>query len=415
MTAREAVASLDRRLRATLDSISDAFITLDPQWRFIFVNHQAERLFARSRDEILGRSVWAEFPEAVGSTFEAEYRRAVAKRETAHFTEYFAPLEMWLEVSAYPVDAGLAVYFQDVTAERAREEQLRLLEAAVSHQADILLITEADSIDSPAGPKIVYVNDAFVRRTGYSRDEVIGRTPRLLQGPATQREELDRIRRALVLREPVRAELINYTRSGEPFWLEVDIVPLIGEFGTTTHFVAVERDITARRDTEEAMRLNEERFHVVAKATKDVIWDWNVLAGTVWYNEALTDIFGYDPGEIEPGPESWSNLIHPDDRNSVLESVRAVLESSDNNWESEYRFLNSDGAARTVIDRGYVIRDAEGRAVRMVGSMIDVTERRELEERVRQSQKLEAAAHRRHRPRFQQSADCHPRQCRTAR
>src|SRR5690606_8927414 len=107
------------------------------------------------------------------------------------FDEYYSPLETWFEISAEPTKAGLAVYFRDVTRERTREAQLRLLEAAVSRQNDILLITEAEPIDEPErGPKIVYVNDAFERRTGFSRTEAIGQTPQILQGPKTQREEL---------------------------------------------------------------------------------------------------------------------------------------------------------------------------------------------------------------------------------
>ena len=163
---------------------------------------------------------------------------------------------------------------QDVTGERARMEYLRLLESAVARQNDILLITEADPIDDPEGPRVVYVNDAFAVETGYSPDEIIGKTPRMLQGPETSRAELDRIRKALIARTPVRAELINYTKVGDPFWLEIDISPIFDASGKATHFVAVQRDITERKRAEERVRLSEERFRLLARATNDVIWDW---------------------------------------------------------------------------------------------------------------------------------------------
>lgn len=153
---------------------------------------------------------------------------------------------------------------EDITARRATEEKLRLLETAVSRQNDIVLITEAEPIDEP-GPRIVFVNDAFERRTGYRREEVIGQSPRILQGPNTQRAELDRIRCAMEEWRPIRAELINYTKTGEEFWLEIDIVPIADEKGGFTHWVAIERDISERkRAQDEILRLNadlEERVH----------------------------------------------------------------------------------------------------------------------------------------------------------
>jgi len=382
--------NLSRRLQETLESITDAFFTLDEQWNFTFLNSQAERLLERSRGDLLGRSVWEAFPEAVGSRFQQSYERVMANRVTERFVEYFEPLASWFEVNAYPTDSGLAVYFRNVTEERKRNEHLRLLEAAVSRQNDVLLITEARPIDAPAGPRTVYVNDAFVRRTGYTREEAIGRTPRILQGPDTSRAELARIRRALETWQPVRAELLNYTKAGEEIWLELDIVPLADAAGHYTHWVSIERDVTERRRTDEALRVSNERFELVARATNDTIWDWDLAHGTVWWNEGLRDHFGYPPESVEPGPESWMKRIHPDDRDRVLEGIDAAIEGDASNWLGEYRFMHADGRALTVVDRGFVIRNEAGEAIRMLGSMVDVSEHREQEERLRQAQKLEA-------------------------
>jgi PAS domain S-box-containing protein len=129
-------------------------------------------------------------------------------------------------VAARKLVHGAATYFRDVARERAEHEQLRLLRSAVSHQNDLVLITEAGPVAGGQAPKIVYVNEAFERHTGYTASEVIGKTPRILQGPLTSRAELGRIRAALEDWQPVHSQLINYTRDGRPFWLEIDIVPL---------------------------------------------------------------------------------------------------------------------------------------------------------------------------------------------
>jgi diguanylate cyclase (GGDEF)-like protein/PAS domain S-box-containing protein len=138
----------------------------------------------------------------------------------------------------------------------ATQQQLDLLETCISRLNDIVLISEAEPFDEP-GPVIVFVNDAFERRTGYTRAEAIGNNPRMLQGAKTQRAELDKIRRALEQWQPVRAELINYSKNGEEFWLELDIVPVADSKGWFTHWIAVERDITERKLAElESFRIN---------------------------------------------------------------------------------------------------------------------------------------------------------------
>lgn len=148
--------------------------------------------------------------------------------------------------------------FQDITQRRTEQAQLRLLETAVSRLNDIVVITEAAPFDEP-GPRIVFVNDAFERYTGYGREDAIGNTPLFLLGPKSQRTELDRIRAAMQRWQPVRSEIVSYTKTGKELWLEIDIAPIADESGGFTHWVAVGRDITERRrQQEEILRLNGE-------------------------------------------------------------------------------------------------------------------------------------------------------------
>ncbi len=380
-----------RRLRQTLDNINDGFYLIDHEWKFAFLNPEAERLLRRSRESLLGRNVWEEFPTAIGTDFETSYRKAMAEGCHVRFEAYSDRLQAWFSVDAHPTPEGLAVYFRDVTTARDRDEKLALLAAAVARQNDILLITEAEPIDAPDGPRIVYVNEAFTRRTGHTAAEVLGRTPRLLQGPRTQRGELDRIRAALQRWEPVRAELINYTKAGEEFWIELDIVPLATEEGGRfTHWVSIQRDITARRAAEEAMRASEDRFRLVARATGNAIWDWDIPGNRHWWSEGLTEQFGHPRNPENEIPSVWEDNLHPEDRDRVLQAQKDLLGGKLPALHETYRFRCADGSWATVEDHAFVIRDAEGRAIRLLGSMNNVTERVQLEERLRQSQKLEA-------------------------
>jgi PAS domain S-box-containing protein len=140
----------------------------------------------------------------------------------------------------------------DVTERLAADEVLRLLEASVAQLNDAILITEAALLSAP-GPRIVLVNAACERLTGYSRAELIGRSPRLLQGPRTDRAELERIGSALQMRAPVRAELINYRKDGAAYWVEINLAPVFSVTGSITHFVAIQRDITQRKAAAQAL------------------------------------------------------------------------------------------------------------------------------------------------------------------
>jgi PAS domain S-box-containing protein len=131
---------------------------------------------------------------------------------------------------------------------------------------------------------------------------------------------------------------------------------------------------------EETLHGTEERYRLVAKATNDVIWDWDLVADRVLWNEALTTLFGY--AETETDGSWWKDHMHSDDRERVGRSIQSVISGTHETWSTEYRFLRVDGSAAYVFDRGFVIRDDQGRAIRMIGSMLDLTERRQAEARL---------------------------------
>lgn len=248
--------ALETQLATTLESITDGFCLIDKDWKFTFLNGQAERMLQRRRADLLGKLLWQEFPKTMGGAIERESRLAVEQQRTIRFETFYQPLGTWFDIHVYPTDAGIAVYFQDITQRRQEHAQLRLLETAVSRLNDMVVITEAEAFDD-AGPRIVFVNDAFERHTGYSRREVIGNTSRLLWGPKTQHAELDRIRTAMEKWAHARSEVVVYTKAGRELWLEIDITPITDETGRYTHWVAVERDVTERRQQQqEILSLN---------------------------------------------------------------------------------------------------------------------------------------------------------------
>lgn len=131
-------------------------------------------------------------------------------------------------------------------AEIVQSALLDLIEAT----NDAILITSSSDLDRP-GPRIIHANPAFCRISGYTREEIIGKTPRVLQGPGTCKRALERIRSALESGEECQEELLNYSKDGTPYWLDIHIVPLRDETGAIRYFGAIERDVTAKRNAVE--------------------------------------------------------------------------------------------------------------------------------------------------------------------
>jgi diguanylate cyclase (GGDEF)-like protein/PAS domain S-box-containing protein len=250
---------LEQRLTTTLDSVTDAFYTLDRQWRFTYLNKEAERLLKKPREELLGKALWEEFAglrERIGFR---EFHRAVQQNCTVVFEDFYSPFQAWAEVRAYPSAEGLTVYF---------------------------------------------------------------------------------------------------------------------------------RDITETKKTQEALEISEERFRMIAKVTNDLLWDCDLISGTNWRSETGLHMFGYTPQDFEGPRNLWSDRIHPDDRGRVLESIDAALKGQDDRWIDEYRFIRKNGSIAYVLDRGFILRDSEGKATRMIGAMVDLTERREANARLREQASL---------------------------
>lgn len=271
---------------------------------------------------------------------------------------------------------SLVGVLQDITEQHQAQEHLRLLESCVSRLNDIVLITEAGPIDAP-GPRIVFVNDAFEHRTGYTREEVLGRTPRLLQGPNTQRAELDRIRAAMEAWLPVRAELINYTKGGEEFWVDLDIVPIADAKGLFTHWVAVERDVTQRKRAEQALVDSEQRYAALFEMAPVPMWVFDTATTRFLnVNKAAVDSYGYSAAEFL-GMTLFD--IRPEAEHPRLERV---LEDDSVERKGDWQHRRKDGSVFSVHAVSRPIQYA-GVPARFVLAM-DITAQRKAERDVQE-------------------------------
>ncbi len=150
----------------------------------------------------------------------------------------------------------------------------------------------------------------------------------------------------------------------------------------TGAMLGIARDVTERKAAEEALRLSEERFRLVSRATNDAIWDWDLSTDALWYNDAYFTLFGHRKSENNADISSWASRVHPEDAYRVIDGIHRAIHSGSEIWADEYRLRRGDGTFAYVLDRGHVIRDSDGMAVRVIGGMTDLTARKQSEERI---------------------------------
>ncbi len=233
-------------------------------------------------------------------------------------------------------------------------ERLRLLESAVVNSYDSIVITDAGSPDSPR-PRIVFVNHAFTRLSGYSADEAVGRSPAILQGPASDPAEIARMRHSLSRGEVFTAELVNYRKDGQPFHVEARIMPIRDQTGRLSHWVGVQRDITARkqaaaeREKLEARLREKQKLESLGVLAGGIAHDFNNLLTIILGNASLARLDSSSPESVEQNLRfiesaavraadlcrqmlAYSGkgryLVRPVDLNAVLRETADLLRSS---------------------------------------------------------------------------------------
>ncbi|RYX80882.1 PAS domain S-box protein [bacterium] len=229
--------------------------------------------------------------------------------------------------------------------------------------------------------RIVSWNEGARLLFGYDNDEIIGQLAHVLFVPedceaGIPQQELD------TARAEGRAEDVRWhlRKDGSRFWANGVVTVLRDDKGELRGFAKIARDDTARHNSEDELRTSKERFDLVATATNDAIWDWDLTNDTVWWNENVKTLFGYPLAEVDSSPDWWKERVHPDDREEVVHSIHDTIDGGGQTWTSEYRFLCADGNYAPVFDRGYVQRNEAGVPQRILGTMMDLTVQKRLAE-----------------------------------
>ena len=389
ITAHKHAGTAPLRLAAIVEFSEDAIIGKDLNSIVTSWNKGAERIFGYTAGEMVGTSIMRLIP---ADRWEEE-NQILGKIKSGESVEHFETLRQTkdgrlidVSVTASPIkDAtgkpiGVSKVARDITERKRAEQQLNLLNTCVSNLNDIVLITEADPIDEP-GPRIVFVNEAFERITGYTSAETLGRSPRFLQGERTDRRVLTEIRESLARRQPIRRQIINYGKDGTEYWLDMDIVPICDIAGKCTHFAAIERDITERKRAEEQIV---EQAALLDKA-RDAILVRDLEGKILFWNKGAERMYGWTRQEAVG--RNVSDIFYTNPKR--FEEVNG-LTISQGEWHGELQHLTKDRRELTIEARWTLIRDNEGHPKSVLAINTDITDRKKLEAQFMRAQRMES-------------------------
>src|SRR6266545_6058166 len=259
------------------------------------------------------------------------------------------------------------------------EEELRLLKTAIEQSNESVIIMTAQL--DPPGPQIVYANPAFTKMTGYTLEEVIGKTPHILEGPKTDRSMLSRLCKDCMAGEVFHGETINYRKDRSEFRLEWTAGPAPNERGEVTHFAAAQFDVTERRRVEEELRRSEKEFRTLFDLSAIGMTQVSPEGRYLRVNRKLCQMLGYSEQELLH--LTLHEVTHPDDRDFSAARLNASFSDGSEEFSIEERYVRKDGAIIWVQINWTVIPEAEGRRLRTVANIQDITERKRAEEALR--------------------------------
>ncbi|WP_165954522.1 PAS domain S-box protein [Sphingomonas sp. AAP5] len=379
------------RAQGVLDNMGEAFVLLDREFRIVDMNVEAMRLENRPKEAILGKTHWEAHPDASPELNEL-YRLAMGERRAASLLHrYVWPdgRDTWIDMRAYPVDSGLAVFYRDVTDRVQAEERLRESESyfrgVFNSSLAGLTIFDAET------DRTLAINDTFLAMTGHSHADFEAGKWNWRDFTVPEFLHLDEAAIAQA-REHGSWETYEkeyYRPDGSRFPVRIASAPLLGEPG----FVVVSvQDISAARAADAELRESQQRLQLAQQAAGFGVWDWNLSTDIIAWSPEMYELLGIDPGH-NPGQllEAWTQAVHPEDRERAAAVVSNAARAGEA-FSMDFRVARGDGDIRWLRSQATAVVDTEGRPVRLTGINLDVTAQHRVVEALRgETEKLAAA------------------------
>lgn len=422
--AQKGSEAVSNRLVQILESMGDAFIALNTDWRITYQNAVAERINGKPKNTVLGKTLWEAWPPLVGTFAEVQYRRAMAGQVAVHFEHHYVALpehDIWFEVDAYPSPDGLSIFYRDINNRKQSEAMVQAQQRQLQQQlAEIETIYQSAPIGlTVIDPdlRFIRVNQRLADMNGMPVEAHLGRTVGdiLPHFANLIRPVVDQI---VATGDPqLNLELHGETPAQpgiERVWLESfwplkqddQVVGISVVCEEVTERKRIEAELTRSRDdlerrvaerTAELQQINadlqqsklalagqEEQLRLALDFTHTGSWDWDLQTGNIVWNDTYFRLLGLEPGTIRPS-ECLYAAIHPEDVAAVEQATQLAIDHH-TDYDVEYRVVLPTGDIRWLVAKGRALYDdATNKPVRMLGTIFDVSNRKQAETQIRAS------------------------------
>ena len=401
-----------------LQSITDGFFIIDKTGNILFWNKSATNMMLGNPGEIItGQNLWEKFPELKILKEHPYYQKVLTENSTIHFKEYFPSYKIWAEVSVYPSEKSITVYFKDIT-EVVRLRKLESLEREVlemntspdSKLTQILDFYLSAIQEIHAGMLCSVLKLENGRLYNWSskalpdnyvnaiNGKLIGDNEGSCGTAAFRKEKVvvSDIENDIRWKDYKEIALQNGLRACWSFPIINSANQVIGTFAIyyqTVKYPSIEEENTIERGknllliilenklAQENIRISNQRYDLVAKATNDIIWEWDLeMDEIICANDGFGKVFGYNPQKISSDLMVWKKWIHPEDFQRVVDKRTSILSNPYHlYWDDEFRIINKEGRYHFMYHKAYIIRNNEGKAIRLFGATQNISQRKEDE------------------------------------
>ncbi|MFS8082132.1 MAG: PAS domain S-box protein, partial [Ginsengibacter sp.] len=362
--------------------MTDAIVSVDRDFIVNYVNDSVISLFADVKESLIGKSVWELYPENENNTLHRLAKKALKSGKSQYFEKYSQRHQFWVEVNLYPSKDGLTVTYRDITKRKLAEMESHKVamrnSLIIENMRDNFLLTDEEL-------NVVDINAAFCENSGYSRAELLKMNVTDFDSELT-RENIKRNLKKALNRGTVLFDTKNRKKTGEIVDVEVALSEM--KINGKTYFASFGRDVSEFKATQEELRKTNKRFELIGTTTQDAVWEVDMVTGKRWANEVHQSLYGLNKMDEVPGSEAWERRIHPEEREEVIKSLDTAMGLRNNIWLTEYRFKTENRGWIHVYDRTYMVYDKNNILVRMVGSMLDISEVKKAEEQIRNEKRL---------------------------
>jgi PAS domain S-box-containing protein len=365
--------------REVFERITDAFVALDQNWCYTYMNNKAGEILNRDPEKMIGKHIWTEFPEGVGPPFQNAYQKAMVEQQYVYLEEYYPPYDRWFENHIYPSPEGISIYFRDITEKKKaelrlqeNEKQLRLIYNTTS---DIIFLI---SIEPGNRYKFSSVNQAFLSATGLIEEQVIGKYVDEVIPEPSRSMVIEKYRQAIQTCNTVQWEETTKYPAGWKTGI-VNITPSFNEIGECNMLVGIVHDITERKKAEEELRMSEERYRALIDQASDAIMITDQTGNFIDVNASFCKMFGYTRAEMLH--KNISAFIDPDQLKT--DPVRFDLITRGQPVLRERRMIDKNGNIIEVEANVKMLPDG-----RILAIARNITDRKKAQDEIKKAKEL---------------------------